>query len=183
MEVCAKKPILFKALMPLIIVALFFAPAFLFGCAGNASLSFTVEKLNLFIGDSRDIFPYISFTPAVTVDKSVKITADGDCVEVDGTTLRAVKEGSARVTASNGDSSSYIEVTCSYRPAGRVTVSADKAVQSAATLAEISPVLFTAELDDYVDPASSPVWYVNGEEEASGTTFKFNPPNFGRYEV
>ena len=182
MEVCAKKPVYKWLLLP-IVFAFFFAFSFLLGCSENVTLSFTVEKLTLFIGDSRDIFPYISFTPAVAVDKSVTVSSDGDCVKVDGTTVFAVKEGSARVTASNGVGSAYIDVTCVYRPAGRITVSVDKKVQSATRQTDISPVVFTAELDDYVSPEVSPVWYVDGTEEASGMTFTFNPPDFGLYEV
>ena len=183
MGVYAKKPILPRIILTSTFVALFLVLPFALGCVGGVDISFTVDSVTLFVGDSRDIFPYIKFTPAVTDDKRISVSIDGDCVESDGTTLRAVKPGSATVTAYSSGGEATLNIDCKYRPAGRMSVYADKPVQSADNAASIDPVVFTAELDDYVDPNAAPVWSVNGAEAESGRTFTFNPPSYGRYIV
>lgn len=183
MEMRAEKSILRMMIISLAVIAVSLFASFLFGCADSVNVSFSVDGLTLYIGDSRDIYPYIIFDPAVTDDKFVSVSVDGDCVETEGTILRAVKKGSATVTAVSSGGSATMEVTCIYRPAGRISVSADNAVQSAAAAADIAPVVFTAELDDYVDPDTQVVWSVNGADTAVGYTFDFSPPSFGKYTV
>ncbi len=183
MDMSAEKSINKRFFLLTATLAILLASVLFSACANGVTVSFSVDSLTLYVGDSRDIFPYIKFDPAIADDKTVSVSVDSDCVEAEGTVLRAVKPGSATVTAVSSGGSATLKVDCEYRPAGRVLVSADRTVQSADVAADIQPISITAELDDYVDPDTSVVWSVNGVRSATGTTFVFAPPAFGEFTV
>lgn len=70
------------------------------GCSGKVGLSFSVDEINIKVGEERDCLPYAVFDPITAADKSFAlVTSDSGIAEVDGTIVRGVGKGAATVTA------------------------------------------------------------------------------------
>ncbi len=64
------------------------------GCgAPKLGISFLTDGITLYVGETRDLFPYALFEPAIAEDKSFTLISRGDCVTVDGTKVTAVAVG------------------------------------------------------------------------------------------
>lgn len=155
----------------------------IFGCAVKPSVSFSVTELELKVGDSRDILPYALFSPSTADDKRLTLRSDGDCVTVNGTTITAVKPGTAVITAESSGGKASIAVSVEYRAAQNLSVAAVGNTVQTVDGGDAEKVTFTAELDDYIDPSTAVEWRVNGEVFGNGTTFEFTPDGYGEYKV
>lgn len=151
-------------------------------CAPGAEISFYREGAVLYVGESRDLMPYLVFSPATAVDVPI-FEADGDSVTVSGSVVTAVSEGRSVVTATLGQSRARFVLDVSYRAANNLAISA--VGETVQTVKDGKPrsVAFSAALDAYADPAAEIVWTVNGKKSGVGATFEFAPPGYGEYEV
>ncbi len=168
----------------LIAVALAVLAFALTGCSHKpVGVSFTVEEINLYVGETRDLYPYLDFEPALSSDRAVEFKSDGDCVTIDGTSICGTSAGKCTVTAVVSGGSATLKVNVAYRPANRVDISASALIQNVDALEDAQPITFTAELDDYVDPDCAVDWYVNGVKSHDGRTFDFQPSYLGEYMI
>lgn len=151
------------------------------GCAAKPDVSFRVTTIELKVGDERDIFPYAVFSPATTDNKKLQLSTDGDCVTIDGTTLKAVKPGTARVTARSAGGSAVLTVSVEYRAAHNLSVSHTGNTVQTSENGKFDKVVFTALSDDYIDPETVIEWSVNGERRAVGQVFEFTPDGYGEF--
>ncbi|MCM1368627.1 MAG: hypothetical protein NC184_07450 [Roseburia sp.] len=161
------------------------AAGFACACSKRVDISFSTESLRILVGDSRDLFPYVVFSPATADDKEITLSADGDCLEIDGTSVTAVRSGDVTVTAkSHGGGEASIRITAEYRTANGISISADgDTVQNLSDPAAPSAIEFTARFDEYVDPAAVASWSINGAHVADGNTFVYAPPSFGEFDI
>lgn len=155
------------------------------GCgAPKLGISFTKDEITLYVGETRDLFPYAQFMPAVADDKTFTLNSSGECVTVDGTKVTAVGVGESTVTATASGGTAEIKVTAKYREADRITVEVvGDTVQNLSDIKNAAAVKFTAVLDDYVDPDCETVWTADGEEIGRGRTIEFLPDAFGAYNI
>ncbi len=183
MEVyCRKNNILRRLLRAAVIAfaALLLVLGFI-GCAAKPDVSFRVTTIELKVGDERDILPYAVFSPATTDNKKLQLSTDGDCVTIDGTTLKAVKPGTARVTARSAGGSAVLTVSVEYRAAHNLSVSHTGNTVQTSENGKFDKVVFTALSDDYIDPETVIEWSVNGERRAVGHVFEFTPDGYGEF--
>lgn len=157
------------------------ATALFAGCSSEVTVTFSTEEINLCVGESRDVLPYIIFEPAVGGGK-VELSADGDCVNVVGTRVYALKSGEAVVTA-NG--TAKLKINIAYRESNAIELAVDGAtVQNIGDgSAKPQAVKFTAALPEYADPNTEIVYEVNGKRAATGATFEFEPTGCGLFAV
>lgn len=154
------------------------------GCSRAVGISFSTSRVDLFVGDERDLFPYAVFDPPTSDEKSFSLSVDGDCVVAEGTIIKAVATGTAVVTATASGGTATVAVTVSYREASRLVVTADGAlVQNVASGDAPTAVEFSAALGDGVDPSVRIEWTVNGSVVGAGRFFTYVPPTYGEYRV
>lgn len=153
-------------------------------CAQSVSVRFTVQTLDLYVGESRDLFGYAVFAPFSADDKTFTLSSDDDCITIDGTVVTAVKQGNAVVTATASGGSSSVAVSVKYLEpyALQVEYSGD-IIQSAANVSAITPITFSAITQDYLSPDLNVLWTVNGVTAATGDEFTFLPVNYGEFNV
>ena len=150
------------------------------GCA-QKDIAFSSSEIVLTVGETRDLSPYVVFTPLTVKDRSFTLSCDSDCVKIRGTEITAVSGGTADVIAATGDKTATLRVVCEYRNATWLKIAADAPlVQSAG---EIEQITFTAQTGENVDPSLSVEWAVNGRSAGSGKTFGFMPDGYGEYEI
>ena len=73
-----------------IAVVIFIVLFFMFGCSDAVKIKLSVETIELCVGESRDIAPYVVFSPSTAPDRKLKVETDGDCVSVRGTVVSAL---------------------------------------------------------------------------------------------
>lgn len=162
------------------------ATAMLIGCGSSRSVgvSFTLDEINIYVGETREIAHYVAFTPALSDDRDFTLEASGDCVTVDGTKVVGISAGECTITATtNGAASATAKLKVGYRQPTRIQISTEGALQNVSSLADAKPVSFSAVLDDYVDPNCTVAWYVNGEKVDEGKTFELSPSYLGEYLI
>lgn len=166
-------------------VLAFVAVFLVFGCAANIDISFSVETLRLSVGDRRDLFPYIEFSPSTAADKSITLSASNECVTVDGTSVIAADAGTVTVTAtSSSGATASVDISVAYRDVNSIEMSINgDLIQNVSSSSAPTVVDFAVELDDYVDPQTDVVWYVNGDRASDGGAFEFAPPSYGEFEI
>ncbi len=153
-------------------------------CSQSVGISFVTDKLELCVGDTRDLLPYAVFDPATADDKVFSLSSDGDCIETDGTSVRAVRPGTATVTAYSSGGAAEIQITVAYRAAANLTlICSGDTVQTVESGKSAETVSFTARLDDNIDPNTEVVWSVNGQNAHTGRTFDFEPDGYGEFTV
>ncbi|MCI9404659.1 MAG: hypothetical protein HFJ21_05340 [Clostridia bacterium] len=152
------------------------------GCSGKVGLSFSVDEINIKVGEERDCLPYAVFDPITAADKSFAlVTSDSGIAEVDGTIVRGVGKGAATVTAADG---AEIKVNVSYRAPQELFIRADGAtVITIDDISDAEEITFTATLDGNADPDTEIVWETDGENCGRGATFAFKPARYGEYRV
>lgn len=158
----------------------------LVACASAVGISFSTETLTLRVGETRDLFPYIKFEPSTASDKTIALASDGDCIETDGTIVRAVATGRATVTATSaGGKTAVIAITVEYGEASDLSIEhIGKTVQTAEIGTTPESVTFTAVTGSHVDPAAECAWSVNGKPQIErGRVFEFAPSGYGIFEV
>lgn len=166
--------------MPLAVFAMRFA---LVGCASAPEVVLTAESITLTVGEARDILPYVRFVPDTAADRTVTLSSDGDCIEIDGTTVIAVSRGKAEVAVSAAGGYGVMTVAVEYRAAtGLVLTAGETAVQT--TVGKPSAVEFSLSTDDFADPDASVEWEVDGERvDADGHSFTYMPDGYGEFDV
>ena len=174
---------LYKAARLAAIAAIFaLLSLLLIACGKEVTVSFYTDEISMYVGETRDLAPYIAVRPIS--DAAVTLEADGDCVSLDGTRVTATAAGVATVTANAGEARATLKINAEYRkPNGIYVTTGGDTVQSVAENAKPKKVSFTATLDDYADPEAEIVWTVNGDECGKGSSFDFTPPSYGEYAV
>lgn len=155
------------------------------GCSSKpVGVSFTLEEINIYVGETRDIYPYVQFTPALSKDRSFTLSADGDCITIDGTNIVGASTGNSTLTATAAANSATLKVKIAYRPANRVDIEAEgNVIQNVTALSGTQPINFTAVVDDFVDPNCDAEWFVNGVKSGEGRQYEFVPSYLGEYIV
>lgn len=150
------------------------------GCSAQKSPRLTVESISLYIGESRDVLPYIEFPPSA--ERNVVLSCSDECVSIDGTRITGEKEGRAVVALEISGVSATLEVDVSHRAPTKLKISAVGSVdQTVSTISAVTPITFTAAIN--TEEADVDVeWSVFGER-AQGATFEFTPPGYGKYTV
>ena len=166
-----------RKILYLITIAVIALSAALFiGCSSDYAVSFGTDRITLFVGESRVLTPYLLFSPPSAGEKQVTFSLSGDCVELNGSTVTAVKIGEAEITAKAGDSAAKLTVEVKEQKATYLDIEVQNAVQ---TVLSPTPALFTALTDG--DPAKVK-WRVSGDE-SEGQTYSFTPTGYGEYTV
>ncbi len=150
------------------------------GCGSDVDIALLRSDITLTVGERRDILPYVVFS-AVT-EHVIELSSDSDCIEVDGTYITAVKTGTAKVNVSAYGKTVVMNITVLYRGAQDFCVTAENAVQTVDDGDKILPVVFTVELDSYVDPQTVAQWEV-GATSFTGNRFEYTPQSYGEYTV
>ncbi len=154
----------------------------LFGCSSkDVDITLSRTELSLFVGESRSILPYVSFSQAVSGGK-IALSADSDCVTIAGTTVTAVKAGVADVKISAHGKTATIKVTVSYRAVTDFSITTENAVQTSSG-GEFKTVVLTAEFDGTSNPQTEVSWRVSDGTEHSGSIFEYVPRAYGEYTV
>lgn len=167
-----------------IAVVIFIVLFFMFGCSDAVKIKLSVETIELCVGESRDIAPYVVFSPSTAPDRKLKVETDGDCVSVRGTVVSALSAGEADIKISSAGNSVTVKVTVGYRDATAFYISLSGAlVQTVSSHDTARHVLFSASVDEFADPSVEVEWRVNGTVAGSGPTFDFTPDGFGEFEV
>ncbi len=155
--------------------------ALLFGCSdNNVDIILSRTELSLAVGESRSILPYVSFSP-VTSGGTVTLSADSDCVLIDGTTVIAVKSGSADVKISAHGKTAVMKVNVSHRDVTDFTIASENSIQTASG-GDFKTVILSAEFDGNV-PQTDVQWRVSDGTEYSGSSFEYTPDGYGEYTV
>lgn len=162
----------------MLVAAVMLVATLLCGCSESADFKLLRNDISLTIGESRNIAPYVGFS--ASSEKTVSLSTDSDCVEINGTSVTAVKPGTAAVNITAQGKTVAINVTVLYRGLHDFTVTAENCVQTPSGAPQ--PVVFAAELDGYVDPQTTVQWKVN-DVTHSGASFEFTPPGYGEYTV
>ena len=147
-----------------------------FGCSADVSVSFGAEKITLYVGESRDILPYLLLTPH-TGEIDAQFSCAGDCAELSGTTVRGVKAGTAVITVKAYDAEATLSVEVTARKASYIDIKTENAVQTATD--DPSPVTVAAETDG---DRKQVKWLANGQEY-TGETVTFVPTGYGEFAV
>ena len=116
------------ALVPIVAVAAAVAVV-LCGCA-QKDIAFSSSEIVLTVGETRDLSPYVVFTPLTVKDRSFTLSSDSDCVKIRGTEITAVSGGTADVIAATGDKTATLRVVCEYRSATWLKIAADARAKS-----------------------------------------------------
>lgn len=136
--------------------------------------------LELTVGETRDIMPYVTFDPPTSDNRTVKLSSDSDCVRVDGTKIIAVSAGSANVIVSNVDSAATLLVRVAQKTATSLFITqSGKLIQTAAADETPQAVSFTANSDGNTD---SVVWSF-GDQTLTGSAFEFEPQGYGEFTI
>lgn len=156
-----------------------------FACSPRADITFSTDCITLYVGETRDLLPYVAFSASDDRD-AVFFEADTQSfITIYGSTVSAVSAGSSVVTAYvNGMPCARIEVTVKYRDDDSLNIISDGALIQNLTDEETpSAVKLRAERDEYCDPQTSVDWYVDGICSSSGDEFEFIPTDFGGYVI
>lgn len=164
---------------------------FALGCGEPATdVFFTRDEIVLYVGDSRDLAPYMTFEPKIDEhNKTVAISADGDCIVTDGTTVTAVKAGTAVVRAATKGAGRAAEMTVtvlSREQKGVYIATYGNTYQALNDGERPASIEFAARFTDEDEPIDHvPSWYVNDAASPScvGNRFKFEPRGIGEYAV
>lgn len=170
------------------VISLALACVFL-GCSASAvNVGFTRESITLYVGESRDVAPYVVFDPIINDSRdNLKISTDGDCVEVGGTVITAVKAGVAtvRATTASGGRDGVMTVTVIAREEQDMYLEVDgQLLQALSDGQKPSALTFSARFEDTVLP-NGIEWRVNGKTVQTGasSTLEFAPVGIGEYTV
>ncbi|MCH5154476.1 MAG: hypothetical protein J1F71_04620 [Clostridiales bacterium] len=155
------------------------AAALLFGCAQSIDVSLSRDRITLFVGERRDILPYVVCLPAA--DKGdIVLHTDSDCVAVDGTALVGVKAGTAQVDVTSHGKKMTMTVDIDYGKVTGFVITAKNDVQTAVDAP--SPVIFTAEFGK--NNAQGDVrWESSDGVTHEGSRFEYTPSGFGEFTV
>lgn len=157
----------------------------LVGCSRrDVEIVLSRTELSLAVGESRSILPYVSFAPA-TSGGTIKLTSDSDSVAIDGTTVVAVKSGTANVKISAYGKSAVIKINVKYRDITDITdftVTAENGVQTASD-GIFKTVVLTAAIDGGENRQSDVQWQVNDGATFTGNRFEYTPAGYGEYIV
>lgn len=152
--------------------------------APSYDIAFITDEITLYVGETRDLFPYAVFEPKIGEDKGFTLASSDNCVAVDGTSVTAVSLGESTVTAFATGGTAEIKVKTEYREPNDIDVEIlGDVVQNLSDINKASAVRFTAVLDDYVDPECIVLWTADGENIGVGGTIEFLPTAFGEYDV
>ncbi len=153
---------------------------FAIGCASDPELSLVRSDITLSVGDSRDILPYVIIRP-LNAERSVSAVSDSDCLSVSGTTVTAVKQGTARVTVSANGRSAVLTVTIAER-AVDFEINADGPLVRTVEHGQMPEITFRAENGREQGGPVRVSWSACGETQDS-ESFTFVPPEYGEFTV
>ncbi|MDE7107161.1 MAG: hypothetical protein K2O39_02440, partial [Clostridiales bacterium] len=159
-----------------------FVAALLCGCSDkNVDIILSRTELSLAVGESRSILPYVSFSPA-TSGGTVTLNTASDCVTIDGTTIIAVKSGTAEVGISAHGKTATIKVNVNYRDVTDFSITAENSVQTV-NGGTFKTVVLSAEFDAYSNAQTAVHWLVSDGTEYIGNRFEYTPKGYGEYSV
>ncbi len=154
----------------------------LFGCSSeDVDIVLSRTEFSLAVGESRSVLPYVSFSPATSGGK-VTLSTDSDCVSIDGTTVVAVKSGTADVKISAYGKTAVIKINVTYRDIIDFTVTAENSIQTLRGAAP-EPVVLSAEFDGNANTQTEVQWQVSDGTTFSGNRFEYTPTGYGEYSV
>ena len=155
------------------------------GCASESEIILTTYDIRLYVGESRDILPYVKFISGNIEHKNTEFVAQGDSVELDGSIVKAVKKGDATVTISANGAHAILRISVVYGATGGFTLDADEySVQTVAVGGKPHKTVLTVQTSVSIDPEAQITWTVDGvvvQEHSS--VFEFEPSGFGEYEI
>lgn len=157
----------------------FVVGALLIGCDREADIKLLRSEISIYVGESRNILPYVGFLPAVETG-DVTLSTQSDVVSVDGTTVLGLKTGSAEITVSAHGKTATMRVDVGYKHVVDFDVVAQNAIQTADGTPKT--VLFSAVFDGEFDPDTTAVWQVDGKTH-KGNSFEYTPKGYGEYAV
>lgn len=165
-----------------IVVAVLACLAFI-GCGTEYSIGLSRDEITIYVGESRNVAPYLVFTPKFTDDKAVELTSDGDCVQTDGYNITGVAVGTATVTVSYRGSTASLRVNVKYREPNDIEIDASPLEQTVAYGVTPQKVSCVVRVPEYADPDMRFDWYVDGTPKSSGKLFEFVPDGYGQFSV
>ncbi len=139
------------------------------------------SEIEMYVGETRDLLPYIVFS---SNDRQVSFSSSDDSVaEVSGSVVRAVSSGNATVTVKSDGSEASIAIAVEYRSAATLEIKHDgDIVQNVNDITKVTPVIFSAETDDFIDPQAHIEWTVDGKA-VPHDDLVLTPTRFGEYAV
>ncbi len=151
----------------------------LVGCGGDVSVSLTADSITLYVGESRDIAPYIVFDPMMTENIDISLQTDSECINVSGTRVTGMQTGEAELRVKVLDKTLKLNAQVIHRPASIVEVQCDSLVQTVKVGDPVEPVIFTA----VTDGAEEDIEWTAAGQSFTGDTFEFTPDGYGEFEV
>lgn len=185
MEKSIKVRILFRRVIAVVASAAVFAfLCVLFsGCSADVDVRLLRSEIELAVGESRDIMPYIRFTPATAQNIPVAFIADSDCVEIKNTVVTAKKQGAAVIAVETYGKTESFTVSITERRCD-LDISVDGAlVQTVDSVASASDVKFVAKLADGGDLFGDSVIWTVGNIIERGNAFTYTPSAYGEFDV
>ncbi len=177
-----------KSLLITVAVAAITAVCCIFGLAGCGSKDVfelvAPSEVKMYVGETRDLMSYLAFSPDVKEKQASFSSSDDGIAEITGSIVRAVAVGSATVTVRAGGEEESITISVEYRAASTLEITTDgSAVQNVNDISDVTPVIFGAEADDFIDPDTKVEWAVDGKAAAQDGEFVFTPTRFGEYAI
>lgn len=181
MKECEKTRILPRSVILFGLAAIIAALSVLFcGCSESKSPRLTVERISLYIGESRDVLPYVEFPPSI--ERSVSLSCSDECVSVDGTRITGEKEGQAMLAFDISGVSATLEVVVLYLAPTKLDISAvGNTEQTVSAVSAVTPITFSAVVNSGETDVAV-VWGALGAT-VQGASFEFTPPDYGEYIV
>lgn len=152
----------------------------LLGCSQNVSIDLSRTEITLYVGERRDILPYLVFSPAIG-EENIVLRTESECVKVDGTAVVGVKAGSAEIIISARGKTFTMTVNVDYSATTDFFVTVENRIQTASN-GEVLPVIFTAEFYEY-NPQLTVQWKTSDGITYSGRRFEYMPRGYGEYTV
>lgn len=155
------------------------------GCSDDVKMSLTVERINLTVGESRDISRYVVYSPFTTENVGVTLFSKSENIEIDGTRVTALAEGSADVTVKTkyGSAQLTVSVVGAYVGDLQIAVKSGDAVQTVDSGESPEKIVFEAISQRPLNENKTVEWSVNGAHAAVGLQFEFTPTGYGEFTV
>lgn len=173
-----------RKLLYAVIIAVAAALGMLFvACASEVSVSLYTDSITLYVGESRDLLPYVKFEPQVTDERGLTLASDGAAVRVVGTTAVGVAPGVVRITIrAAGGKTLTMQAEVVRRPVGEFSLHCDTVEQTVAEGETPKKVTVTATALGYDGPCEQIEWSADGIK-STGSAVEFTPRGYGEFDV
>lgn len=156
----------------------------MFGLAGCGGFSVAVvapDSIEMYVGETRDLMPYVSGAGGGEVSFS---SSDDGVVQISGSYMLAVMPGVATVSISAKGVNESLKISVKYRAASTLEIVCDgDIVQNVDDISAVTPITFSARSDEFIDPQASVTWLVDGKQVSQENDCVFTPTRFGEFEI